>query len=125
MGGESFAFQGFSATNMMTCYIDGDNIIQTDCFGNRRVIGKSVESYNELEATTTEYYNKLVELGVIVPAKTQEDMMREMQKNMNDMASVLAALTAEMKEMKKNGYENSPVGGRENVSVGQSGTGGE
>ena len=80
--GESFAFQGFSASNLLTCYIDGDSIVQMDMIGNRKVIGKTAEAYSTLEATTTEYYNKLVELGVIVPEKTQEEMMREMQKAM-------------------------------------------
>lgn len=122
--GESFAFQGFTASSTLMCIIDGENIMQVDYLGNRKVVGKTVEAYSELEATTTEYYNKLVELGVIVPAKTPEDMMREMQKNMNDMASVLAALTAEMREMKKNGCERNPADGREDVPVCESGAGG-
>lgn len=122
--GESFAFQGFTASGTLMCIIDGENIMQVDYLGNRKVVGKTVEAYSELEATTTEYYNKLVEIGVIVPAKTPEDMMREMQKNMNDMASVLAALTAEMMEMKKNGYERNPADGREDVPVCESGAGG-
>lgn len=123
--GESFAFQGFSTTAMITCIVDGDNIIQTDCFGNRKVVGKTAEAYAELEATTAEYYNKLVELGVIVPEKSPEEMMREMQKAMYDMAGVIAALKTEMEGMKKNGHEHDPVGHREDVSFRESGTGGE
>lgn len=122
--GESFAFQGFSASNVMTCYIDGDNIIQTDMFGNRKAVGKTTEAYAELEATTSEYYNKLVELGVIVPEKSQEEMMREMQKAMCDMAGVIAALRTEMEGL-KNGHERDPVGHREDVSFRESGAGGE
>ena len=122
--GESFAFQGFSASNLLTCYIDGDSIVQTDVFGNRKVIGKTAEAFAELEATTSEYYNKLVELGVIVPEKTPEEMMREMQKAMCDMAGVIAALRSEMEGI-KNGHERNSVGNREDVSVRESGSGGE
>ena len=34
---------------------------------NRQLIGKTLSAYSELEQTITEYYNKLVELGVIIP----------------------------------------------------------
>jgi hypothetical protein len=114
--GESFAFQGFSASNLLTCYIDGDSIVQMDMIGNRKVIGKTAEAYSTLEATTTEYYNKLVELGVIVPEKSPEEMMREMQKTMYDMAGVIAALKAEMEGM-KNGCKCNPADDREDVPV--------
>jgi hypothetical protein len=122
--GESFAFQGFTASNLLTCYIDGDNIVQTDVFGNRKVIGKTAEAYAELDATTTEYYNKLVELGVIVPEKTPEEMMREMQKTMCDMAGVIAALKSEMEGL-KHGHERDPANDRKDVSFRESGSGGE
>lgn len=116
--GESFAFQGFSASGTMMCILDGDNIVQADYFGNRKVVGKTAEAYSELEATTAEYYNKLVELGVIVPEKSPEEMMREMQKTMYDMAGVIAALKAEMEGM-KNGCKRDLTDDREDVSVRQ------
>ncbi len=122
--GESFAFQGFSASNLLTCYIDGDSIVQMDMIGNRKVIGKTAEAYSTLEATTTEYYNKLVELGVIVPEKTPEEMMREMQKAMCDMAGVIAALRTEMEGL-RNGHERDPANDRKDVPIRESGTGGE
>ena len=40
--------------------VDGTDIYQTDYAGNRQIIGKTLSTYNELEQTTTEYYNKLV-----------------------------------------------------------------
>lgn len=122
--GESFAFQGFSSSGTMMCIVDGDNIVQVDYLGNRKVIGKTAEAYGELEATTAEYYNKLVELGVIVPEKTPEEMMREMQKTMYDMAGVIAALKAEMEGM-KNGCKCNPADDREDVPVRESVAGGE
>ena len=50
---------------MLACVVDGTDIYQTDYAGNRQLIGKTLSAYSELEQTTTEYYNKLVELGVI------------------------------------------------------------
>ena len=100
---EQFAFSGFSASNVCTCIIDGADIYQTDYMGNRQPIGKTVSAYNELEQTTTQYYDKLVELGVIVPPKSQEELMGEMQKTMADMTGIIAALSAEVKELKEHG----------------------
>lgn len=105
--GESFAVHGYSQTNLMMCFIDGDNIVQSDYMGmgNRKIIGKTSESYKNLEDTTTEYYNKLVELGVIVPEKTPEEMVGELQKNMNDMTALIASLMSEVKELKNSGLK--------------------
>lgn len=97
---EQFAFSGFSASNMLACVVDGTDIYQTDYMGNRQLIGKTMSAYNELEQTTTQYYDKLVELGVIVPPKSQEELMGEMQKTMADMAGIIQALSTEVKELK-------------------------
>lgn len=97
---EQFAFSGFSASNMLACVADGTDIYQTDYMGNRQLIGKTMSAYNELEQTTAQYYDKLVELGVIVPPKSQEELMGEMQKTMADMTSIIAALSSEVKELK-------------------------
>lgn len=97
---EQFAFSGFSASNMFACIVDGSDIYQTDYAGNRQMIGKTMSAYNDLEQTTAQYYDKLVELGVIVPPKSQEELMGEMQKTMADMTGIIAALSAEVKELK-------------------------
>ena len=69
---DQFAIAGYSGGNCMMCVIDNGDIFQTDYFGNRQqLIGKTSSAYAELEATTQEYYDKLVELGVITPPKTQ------------------------------------------------------
>lgn len=115
--GEMFALQGYSGTGMMMCYIEGENIIRQDYTGARQIIGKVTAAYDELEQTTQEYYNKLVELGVIVPPKTPEDAMAEMQKAMDQMTGIIAALAAEVKEMKGNGCKCHTGGGVEDVPV--------
>lgn len=98
---DQFSFSGFSATNMLACVVDGGDIYQTDYAGNRQMIGKTLSAYNELEQTTTEYYNKLVELGIIVPPKSQEELMAEMQKSMLEMSGIITALSSEIKELKE------------------------
>ena len=97
---DQFAFSGFSASNMLACVVDGTDIYQTDYAGNRQMIGKTLSAYSELEQTTTEYYNKLVELGVIIPPKSQEELMAEMQKSMLEMSGIIAGLSNEVKELR-------------------------
>ena len=113
---DQFAFSGFSATNMMACVTDGTDIYQTDYTGNRQLIGKTLSAYNELEQTTMEYYNKLVELGVIVPPKSQEELMAEMQKSMLEMSGIIAGLSNELKELRNREPGQCACGGGADVS---------
>lgn len=103
---ESFAIQGFSASNQMLCMIEGSDIYQTDYMGNRKLLGKTSAAYAELEQTTAEYYDKLVELGVIVPPVEPEQMMAQMQQSMLQMSQIIKGLSDEVKELKKNGSEH-------------------
>lgn len=101
---ESFAIQGYSTLNQVVSQIVGEDIYQTDFMGQRKLIGKTIEAYKELETTTAQYYDKLVELGVIVPPKSQEDMISELQSTIRDMAGLIADLKNEMGELKNNGH---------------------
>lgn len=113
---EAFAIQGYSTTNQLLCVVDGADIYQADYLGNRKLIGKTLAAYSELETTTTEYYNKLVELGVIIPPKEPEEMMAQMQSTMAEMAGLIKALSAEVKELKQNGSERHCQCGEPDVS---------
>lgn len=113
---ESFAFHGFSMNNQIMCVVNGDDILQIDYMnGQQKPIGKTSAAYSELEQTTTEYYNKLVELGVIVPPKDPQEAMAEMQKTMQDMASLIQSLSNEVKELKKHGSESNSGSGQPDV----------
>lgn len=91
------------------CVVDNGDIWQTDYLGNRQqLLGKTVDSYKELEGTTQQYYDKLVELGIIVPPKSQEEIMADMQRSMADMSGVIAELTKQVKEMREHGHEQDP-----------------
>lgn len=113
---EAFAIQGFSASNTMICFIEGSEIYQTDCYGGKKLIGRTEAAYGELEATTTEYYNKLVELGVIVPPKTQEQMVESLQQSMLEMSKIIQSLTNEVKELKGHECKCRNTNGGEDVS---------
>lgn len=97
---DQFQFSGFTASNTMYCTVDGTDIIQIDYMNGRQVIGKTMEAYQDLEETTSQYYEKLVELGAIIPPKSQEEMMAEMQKSMLEMSGIIAGLSNELKELK-------------------------
>lgn len=113
---ESFSFHGFSMNNQIMCVINGDDIFQIDYMtGQQRPIGKTTAAYSELEQTTTEYYNKLVELGVIVPPKDPQEAMAEMQKTMQSMAAIIQSLSDQVKELKEHGYEQTSGIGKPNV----------
>ena len=87
---QQFAIAGYTGSSCLMCAIDGADIWQVDYFGNRQqLIGKTAAAYTELEGTTQQYYDKLVELGVITPPKTQEELMGEMQSAMSDMAEII------------------------------------
>lgn len=112
---DQFAFSGFSASNMLSCVMDGGDIYQIDYMGNRRLIGKTLETYNELEGTTKQYYDKLVELGVLAPQKTPEEMMADMKNTMLSMSQIIANLSDEIKELKAHGHEKCTRRGGEDV----------
>ena len=115
-----FAIAGYSGSPCLMCIIDGNDIWQADYFGNKQqLIGKTSAAYGELEGTTQQYYDKLVELGIITPPKTQEQLMSEMQTAMSDMSDIIKGLTAQIKEMKENGNGADPGVHREDVSRSQ------
>lgn len=114
-----FSF-GYTETNLVACAVDGENIVQTDRMGNRTVIGKTMTAYSELESVAQEYYDKLVELGAIIPEKSAEELVKEMQASMLDMARLVRTLTDEVKELKKNGHDRSACRCGEDVPAGKS-----
>lgn len=100
-----FSMQGYSMTNQLVCVVEGDDIFQIEYPSmNKKLIGKTVSCYSELEQTTTEYYNKLVELGVIQKPQDPQEAMAEMQKTMQSMAGLIQSLSEEVRELKQNGY---------------------
>lgn len=84
----------------MTCIVDGTNIIQVDFYGNRQRIGVTQSAYDELEKISNEYYNKLVELKVITPPKTSEEIQQEQTQLMADMLKEMQNMKREIEVLK-------------------------
>lgn len=95
-------------SNKIWCFIDGDTIYQTDLTGAKKQIGVTDKSYNDLSATTQEYYNKLVELKVIIPPKSAEDVSRETQQAMLEMAQIMKSMQEEIKQLKGDKKDDKP-----------------
>lgn len=94
--------------NFRQYVIEGDKICDKDLYGNKTVIGVTNKAYEDLNKITEEYYNKLVELGVIVPEKTPEQIQQEQSKLMQELLQQIKdnnqqnlALSAKIEEMNK------------------------
>lgn len=94
--------------NFRQYVIEDDKICDKDLYGNKTVIGVTNKSYEDLNKITEEYYNKLVELGVIVPEKTpeqiqqeQNQLMQELLRQIKDNNQQNLALSAKIEEMNK------------------------
>lgn len=59
--------------------IEGDNIMSSDFYGNKTLIGVTMKKYQETLDLLNNYYNKLIELGVIEKEKTPEEIAKEQQ----------------------------------------------
>lgn len=83
----SFSLSGVQMTrNYVSAIIEGSGIYSYDTYsGQKQQIGVTNECYTQLQNTAREatdkaeeYYNKLVEVGVIVPPKTPEQTIAEL-----------------------------------------------
>lgn len=93
-----------NANSQFLAYTDGTNIYQLQPLGmgqsQKMVVGVTQQAYDELKAMTDKYYNKLVELGVIVPPKTQEEKEKEREQAMQDMLAIIRDLKQEVEGLK-------------------------
>lgn len=87
---EKFSFYN----NFFGGTIEGDNILSTDFYGNKQLIGVTTKKHQETVELLNTYYNKLVEIGVIEKEKTPEDIAKEQQQ-------VMQAMLAQMKTMQE------------------------
>lgn len=90
-------------------FVEGNTIYQLTAFGfgqqQKVPIGVVQQTFDELQAITDSYYDKLVELGVITPPKTAEELAAEQQKVIADMYDIIKGLKSEIEELKGNGHQ--------------------
>lgn len=84
--------------NMMNVVIEGNNIFSVDIYGSRECIGVTSQSYLEMKKTAElatekaesffeekeKYFKKLVDNGLEVKPKTQEDINAELIKKLSE-----------------------------------------
>lgn len=79
---------------------DGKNIYIINNFSQKTLIGVTQQAYDDLQAICQGYYDKLVELGVIKPPKTAEEIQAEQQQAMSEMLNVIKDLKQEVEALK-------------------------
>lgn len=82
--------------------IEGDNIISTDFYGNKQIVGVTTKKHQETVELLNSYYNKLVELGVIEKEKTPEDIAKEQQQMMQTMMLQMQTMQQALTELQQN-----------------------
>lgn len=88
-------------SNIHTCLVDGNNIFQTDYMGNKvGVLGVTTTAYNELKKICDQYYDKLVELGVLQKEKTPQEIAKEQNELMSEMMKQIKSLKEEISNIK-------------------------
>lgn len=79
--------------------IEGDNILSSDFYGNKTVVGVTLKKYEDTLNLLNLYYDKLVDLGVIEKEKTPEDIAKEQQEMMKQMMEKMQEMQATIDSM--------------------------
>ena len=91
--------------------------------GQKQRVGVTDSVYNELKSISEEYYNKLVELGAIVPPKTPEQIQAETMQMMSSMLAEMKSMKQEMEELKNERRNSSATAGNEPAKYTEADTG--
>lgn len=93
--------------------LEGVNIYQVNGFafggGNRVQVGVTLQAYNELKAMCQQYYDKLVEVGVIQKEKTPAEIQAEQTKMIASMLDVVKGLKEEVEALKNERRDDSTI----------------
>ena len=89
------------ATPSGICTVEDGVIYEVNAlYGTKTRVGVTDGKYNELKELADSYYNKLVELGAIVPPKTPEQIQQETMQVMQGMLKQMQTLQQEMEVLK-------------------------
>ncbi len=94
--------------------LEGTNIYQLNSFagfggGQRTQVGVTLQAYNDLKAMCQQYYDKLVEVGVIKKEKTPAELAAEQAQLMAEMLATMKALKNEVEVLKNERGDSSKV----------------
>lgn len=90
----------YQRSSFFSAAIDGDDIYQIGWNAQRSLIGVSLKKYKELKEIADGYYNVLIEKGILEKPKTQEEIIKEQQKCMNEMFNQIKIMQEEIKNLK-------------------------
>ena len=96
-------------------------------YGNKTRVGVTDAKYNELKSLADDYYKKLVDLGVITPPKTPEQIQQETMQIMSSIMEQMKAMQAEMEVLRNErsndgaAFRNEPAEHAETVESMESG----
>ena len=86
-----------SFNNWIAVDIRNDEIIDV---ANNRKIGVVIEKYKELENISMEYYNKLIEAGIIEKEKTPEEIAKEQNELISNLYKEIKSMQQEIRSLK-------------------------
>lgn len=93
--------------------LEGTNIYQVNGFafggGNRAQVGVTLQAYNELKQMCQQYYDKLVEVGIIQKEKTPAEIQAEQTQMIASMLDVVKDLKAEVEALKNGRRDDSTI----------------
>lgn len=92
------ATNGYTVYNQ--CVIENDEIFSVDLYNNKTKIGVTNKKYDEITDICNGYYDKLVELGAIVPPKTTEELIAEQNQTIIQMLNKMNAMQEELEGLK-------------------------
>ena len=95
-------------SNFMNCIIENGQIYKITSFNERELIGYDLSTCNEALNKAEDYYNQLVEHGIIEKPKTQEDINKELLETIKKMNKKIEMLEGEKNDRK----DSKNVGGK-------------
>lgn len=84
------------------CSVEDGKIYELGLYNQKQQIGVTNQVYEELKTICDNYYNKLVELKVIVPPKTPEELQQETVTMMSAMMEQLRQMQQRLDEVENN-----------------------
>ena len=101
------ATNGYTVYNQ--CVIENDEIFSVDLYNNKTKIGVTNKKYDEMTDICNNYYDKLVELGAIVPPKTTEELIAEQNQTIIQMLNKMNAMQEELEGLKNEHQQSKPA----------------
>lgn len=112
MANLSYNMQYYGKDNIFTASIGQDGVIYQEKSGGQVPVGADMQTVQEMQATIDNYYEKLVEVGIIKKEKTAEEIAQEQLAQQQQINQTLMESQQSLMAMVKD--LNEKIGGLEN-----------